>query len=287
MYAGELVELAALLAINASGVMRRVERWSGSGLRQYWLASKSRQERWNWAFKQCSQPPPKRKSTQQREHDLTGPGSVLRPLLEEILISEILTRVWTAICCGCEQQRQLEEATPLVRNVFGSHLEARHRSLNSLVSGDHLDADTTAALDRLRRRVEGWNDLLLGYVAESCDVDEFAFSPARTRDFSHDAEDASDRAQIWSLLMTSLRNTFRSGMAQPTRNHALNLRIAAGIVSSLPGDLVDSTGLMRSLWPLRMQHVAQDAARLIEQLLDLEPPVDPLPVRGPACLPPG
>ena len=52
----------------------------------------------------------------------------LRGVLEEILVSEVLTRVWTAVLCAHDACRGAEEAGPAARSVLLGHIEARHRA---------------------------------------------------------------------------------------------------------------------------------------------------------------
>src|SRR5687767_13829765 len=124
MHARELVEFAAVLASNGPAIIGHAARLSESGLEQYWSASRCRHERWSRRLKTFSY---ELQTTQTK--DMAARWEEIRSVLEEILTTEVLTRIWGAVCCDYEQQRGLDEASPVVRNVLASHLESRNRAL--------------------------------------------------------------------------------------------------------------------------------------------------------------
>lgn len=266
MHARDLVEFAALIATNGRTVIEHAERLSDSGLEQYWSATKCRHERWCRRLKQFSFEVQYAKTAEAGEQ-----WSDIRPILDEILTSEVLARVWAAVCCGYERRRDLDEASPVVRNVLASHLEARNRALNLMVYGHGLRVEEAVALNRMRRRNERWTDVLLGKLLPACEVREFAFSPNRAMDFADDANDSVDSETAWSLVLTSMRVAYH-GSTLPSVNDDLNSRIAAGILACFPSELFDSTGTLKSLWLVRMQHAASDTQGMIDELLAIDDP---------------
>ncbi|MBC8356175.1 MAG: hypothetical protein H8E66_29715 [Planctomycetes bacterium] len=265
MHARELVEFAAILASNGPAIIGHAERLSDSGLEQYWSASRCRQERWARSLKTFSYELQYTKTT-----DMAARWEEIREVLEEILTTEVLTRVWGAVCCGYEQQRGLDEASPVVRNVLAGHLEARNRALNLMVYGHGLRVEEAVILNRMRRRNERWNDMLLGYLPERVDAAEFGFSMARVREFTADTQNSPHPETAWSLLLASLRIAYQRHAHSSSPNEDLNCRVAAGILACLPGELFESTGTMKSLWLLRMQHAASDTQGMIDQLIALD-----------------
>ena len=265
MHARDLVEFAALLASNGSAIIGHAERLSDSGLEQYWSASRCRQERWARSLKTFSHELQYTPANEMDQH-----WKEIRHVLEEILTTEVLTRVWGAVCCGYERRRGLDEASPVVRNVVAGHLEARNRALNLMVYGNGLRVEEAVILNRMRRRNERWTDVLLGYLPATVDAGEFAFSASRVREFAADTAASEHPDTAWSLLLASLRIAYQRYACASTRNEALNRRVAAGILACLPGELFESTGTIKSLWLLRMQHAAKDTQGMIEQLIALE-----------------
>jgi hypothetical protein len=265
MHARELVEFAALIASNGPAIIGHAPRLSGSGLEQYWSASRCRHERWGRSLKTFSY-----ELQYVKASDMATRWAEIRNVLEEILTTEVLTRTWAAVCCGYERQRGLDEASPIVRNVLAGHLEARNRALNLMVYGHGLRVEEAVILNRMRRRNERWSDMLLGYLPESADTAKFAFSTARVKEFAADARGSVHSETAWSLLLASLRIAYQKQTCDPSPNEDLNRRVAAGVLACLPSELFESTGTLKSLWLLRMQHAANDTQGMIEELLALE-----------------
>jgi len=265
MHARELVEFAALLASNGPAIIGHAARLSDSGLEQYWSASRCRQERWARSLKTFSY-----ELQYTASKDMAERWADIRNVLEEILTAEVLTRIWGAVCCSYEQRRSLDEASPIVRNVLAGHLEARNRALNLMVYGHGLRVEEAVILNRMRRRNERWSDMLLGYLPDGEEVTEFAFSPARVKEFADDAKVSAHPETAWSLLLASLRIAYQRQTYSSSPNEDLNRRVAAGILACLPSELFETTGTLKSLWLLRLQHAANDTQGMIEQLLALE-----------------
>jgi hypothetical protein len=271
MHARDLVEFAALIASHGPTVIEHAGRLSESGLEQYWTATKCRHERWSRRLKQFSY------QVQYAKTDEVGAHwSEIRPVLEEILTSEVLARVWAAVGCGYEQRRGSDEAGPVVRNVLATHREARNRALNLMVYGHGLKVEEAVELNRMRRRNERWTDLLLGNLIPACDVSEFAFSAARAAEFGEATRESVDPDMAWSLLLASMRMPYQRSFTA-TCNGDLNARVAAGVLACFPGELFDSTGTLKSLWLVRMQHAASDTQGMIEQLIALDESPRPAP----------
>lgn len=264
MHARDLVEFAALLASNGSAVIEYAGRLSDSGLEQYWTATKCRHERWSRDLKEFSQLVQYAPVSEAGRH-----WRGIRPVLEEILTCEVLARVWAAVCCGYEQRRGAEHGGPVVRNVLTTHCEARNRALNLMVYGHGLKVEEAVDLNRMRRRNERWTDLLLGKLLPVCDVREFAFCASRADSFAEDARDSIDPELAWSLLLASMRMAYQRSFTT-TCNGDLNSQIAASILACLPSELFDSTGTLKSLWLVRMQHAASDTQGMIDQLIALD-----------------
>jgi hypothetical protein len=164
----------------------------------------------------------------------------------------------------------LDEASPIVRNVLAGHLEARNRALNLMMCGHGLRVEEAVSLNRMRRRNERWTDVLLGCLTESSEIAEFAFSIARVKDFGADIRASVHSETARSLLLASLRVAYQRHNCPASPNEDLNRRVAAGILACLPSELFESTGAIKSLWLLRMQHAANDTQGMIEQLIALD-----------------
>jgi len=268
MHARDLIELAALVTAHGPVLIGSDAPLPVGSIEQYWCSAKTRLDAWgrtlkdftisagaDVAFARMSWPP-------------------TRAAIEEILTGEILTRVWTAVLVACDRGRGQEELTPVAKSVWAGHLEARHRVLSLLVSSPAIDTLEAVAINRLRRRTERWADMLLGVLESVHDVSEFAVDVERVREFSSDLhyrEGLPGGRQVWPLVQSALRVAFQQGLAATSPNAATNGRIAAAIVGGFPPEVFDSTGLLRSLWHVRLENATDDAQGLVEDFLRNEP----------------
>ena len=264
MHARDLLELAALLASHGPLLVEHSAALPEESLQQYWNASQCRLDRWGRRLKQIQR--------QTHDPDLAG-------VLEEILTGEVLTRVWTAVVAGHDRRHRSDQAEPIARSVLMGHLEARWRVLSLLTSTSQISVPEAMRLDRLRNRAERWADLLLGYLSGVCNAREFAVDPARVEDFAQDLRSPAGLRggrQAWNLVQASLRAAFGQGLARSSPNADLNAQIAASILSCFPPELFHGTGLLCSLWTLRVYQTANDAEGMIDQLLALDDSTRPV-----------
>ena len=271
MHPSELVELAALVADHFPAFLLGSRELPDHGVRDYWVYAKCRSDRWQRALRAYTdaldaQLLPDRES-----------WLAIRPILEEILASEILSRVWAAAASGHAQRHRTRELDPVARSILQSHQESRHRALNLMVYGRGFNMVESVALNHLRRRCERWTDLLLGRMMQGADVTEFAFDAARTRDFAEDLQDARDEGEGrahsdvgWQLAFASLKAAFQNGMMPARPNADLNRRIGAAVISCFGSELFDADGLLKSVWLLRLESTASDTQGLIDELFRLD-----------------
>jgi hypothetical protein len=276
MHVRELVELGALLGCHGELFVCRAAEVRQKIIEQYWVASKCRISRWTQAMKDY----------QQGIHDGYGSSRqtacwlAVRPVLEEILGSDVLTRVWTGLGCGWDQRRQQVLYEPLLRSVSQGHVEARNRVLNIMVYGRGFSLTDVASLNRFRGRMESWTDMLLGYVMAEHDVREFAFDAERTEDFAESLRGRSHVAggdPARQLLLATLRGAFQSDLHRYSPNAELNRRIATSILACLDEDLFDATGMLRSAWIERLYSTTHETQGMIADLLAMDAPPGELP----------
>jgi hypothetical protein len=272
MHARELVEVAGLVALNGPLLVASAPPTSSVFLEQYWATSKCRFESWNRALKSCST-----LALEGTREDFDE-WIEIRAALDEILTSEMLTRVWTAVVVARDRRWSGDSAEPVARSVLAAHMEARQRALSLLLRGEGFSTQQAAALDRLRRRVERWTDVLLGGLLHLWDVREFAIDPERAEDFGIDL--ARQRShpggrQAWRMTLVSLRGAFQAGLSPISSNPDSNARITASILGCFQGELFDSTGLFQSLWMMRLSANASDAQGMITELLGPSSEVSP------------
>ncbi len=276
MHVRELVDVAGVVAYNGPLLIAGAGALAPAPLEQYWATSKCRVESWNRTLKAHA-----------RWAEQAGPLDTalkveLRATIEEILVSEILVRVWTAVLVGHDRRTRAGIDEPLARSVFDSHMNVQHRALKLLLHSNVFTTPQAVAINKLRRRAERWSDVLVGGLLSVCDLTEFAVDAERATDFADDLAHRREQAggrHAWRLTMVSLRGAFRTGLCPLAANPDGNARVTASILGCFPGELFDSTGLLQSLWMMRLSAVATDAQGLLDDLLDVSSPTPPAALR--------
>jgi len=266
MRANDLVELSAVLAVNGRAFIRGQGRLADGRIHEYWLASKSRHDRWTRAL------------TDYRERASRGTRvslswSRVSAVIEEVFTGEILTRVWTAIACEHDRRHGSTYVSPVVRSVLLAHLEARNRALGVLFDADDYELDEVLSMNRLRCRSERWTDVLLAQLVPDCDIADYAFDIKRVYDFAEDFSDGPggpDADQAWRILEASLKSSFRTEISNRAANADLNAQIASAIISCFQPGLRDSAGTLGSLWMERLSHTTLDTQAMIDELLSVD-----------------
>jgi hypothetical protein len=267
MHACDLVQLAALVADHGRAFAEGPGRVSSAALEDYWTASKCRLERWSRSLKSFTT------AMHLSRNDVLAQWPIVRPVIEEILLSETLTRVWSGVLAARDRRRGETEGEPIARSVMMGHLEARHRALTLLLHNPGVGTIAASELNRLRSRVERWVDLLVGGLLEDNEVNQFAIDPQRAREFAADLREHRQQPlaqHAWQLTLASLKSAFRPQQDSHSGNDDVNTRIAAAIVACFPPELFDATGVLQSLWVVRLTNATTDAQGMIDELVRMD-----------------
>lgn len=263
----QLVELAALTAYHGDAFLRSATGMSRTGVESYWAASRNRLNAWSQSLKQLETVA--RQMAYKDEYEVYGKEiwEKTLPLIEEILTSEVLTRIWTAIGCELDRRNETEEIEPFLRSTLVGHLEIRHRLLRLVFNKLKLDEEQLKRVDQIRRRAEKWNDILLGYLIKSCRIEEFAFDVNRVVDFAASLSHETPIGETThSLLLSSLRSSFKEGLGGNCPNPKINENVCEAILASFGSDIFDCTGPFHSLWKVRLRLAANDTQGMIDCL---------------------
>ncbi len=271
MNASDLVELAGLVSSATPALLRGDGKLNAAGGETYWTASKCRIDRWSRRLKESG-------SLVSEAGNSTSAPQVLY-VCEEILMAEILTRVWTAACAASDQSSGERELELIGRSVLVSHLESRRRVLNLMSTAPPGAAQRAArSLDHLRRVCERWADLLLAPFAPICNLEMIAHDRRRVLDFAQDSDEDARRDEISTtdqrrqLLSTSLRQAFQRPDTAANRNADLNAQIAAGILGCLGDASYDGPDVCADwLCHARLISSTAHAEQLISRLLSGNP----------------
>jgi len=269
MQSGELVELAALLATHGESIVRSDARLTERSLQEYWMTSRCRMDRWSRSLQRFTA------FTERQLGPLEPDDSIWRYMrgeLEEIFTAEVITRVWTAIAVAYDAKHVESDLESTARSILIGHIEIRHRALRLLIDPVAMDPAEAEWLNLLRRRSDRWTDLLIGrLVARKVgDVAEMACDRRRADDFARDLQrnqEAETESTAWSLMVKSLRAAFQKTKETPSPNADLNANIATSLLACFPADIFDSTGLVGSLWQVRLAHLADDVELMIERIV--------------------
>ncbi len=265
MHSVNTADLAAVLAHYGPGLLYHRKMLPTEAMTDYWTASRHRFDLWHHAIGRY------------RQIEKSGVAVLLRrwwdehtPLLEEVLVSEMLTRVYAALGAGLDRQCSQSEIKPVLHSVHLTHIEARNRVLQLMVYGRGGSIDEAVRLNRLRTEVERWTDVLLGAMAAQFPEPlEYAINQRRAAAHAADARSlpagaARDTAN-W-LAAVTMRDTLQRRTSAIVALPEANRQVAQAVMLCLRPDLFDSVGLMKSLWLQRMQNGADQADRVLEQM---------------------
>ncbi len=88
-------------------------------------------------------------------------------VVQEILLSEMLSRVWSATMVAHDDYQRTDELHGVAHSIHIGQIEAKNRALKILLSVELESSEVFERLNQLRRKVERWTDLLLGQLPDS------------------------------------------------------------------------------------------------------------------------
>jgi hypothetical protein len=265
MQAYQLVELGALIAANGSNFVREPARLPDARIGRYWSASRMRFDRWAKTLRKAAQ------GAGTMQDRPSSAWQAIEATLEEIFMSELLTRVWAAVACEHDRRQGYTSTSPVVRSIVLGHMESRNRALHAMFREQENDAKSVHVMNRLRHRSERWTDMLLAHLVPDCEVAQFAFDAKRCQDFADDLREefqGDQFDQAWRLMTVSLRATFVATAREHSPNADLNGQIGSSVAACFHPDVFDSSDLFRTFWIERLNHLTDDAQAMIEELLE-------------------
>ncbi len=267
MNAQELAEIGSWLAAHGQSLIFGQPQ-SLDAAKKYWAAAKCRLQRWSTALRMFGND----LSVDREDPEFHDPWPAMQIVIQEILISELLTRVWSAMMVGHDRKHETDELGGLAHSVHIGHLEAKNRAIRTMLKGRVANEKEFDRLNKLSHRIERWTDLYLSQLPFCQEAACFAFDQARVADFRsesdlYSAPEMRLRQQILSASMTEdLTEVADCFPANPE----LNSQIAAGIIACFSADRFDSYGLPKSAQMLWVEKSQGDTEYFIEQLVDLE-----------------
>jgi len=265
MHAKQMAEIGGWLSICSDVFTKGGRPANATQAMRYWSASKCRLQRWQAALKVFE-------SDFENPCEMHDPWHAIEVVIQEILISEVLTRVWTVVLIQHDRVIEHNEMQSIGQSVYIGHLECRNRALRLMISNRASNQSAYDRLEQLRRRMERWVDLLLSRLSDLKLAIQFGFDEHRVRDFAADRhmEGSERRDQVQKLLLASLSSSLNHGVKQWTANPDLNREIAAGVLACFPEDRFDPSGLPKSIMLMQMDQMQNDTHTMVQNLIDEE-----------------
>lgn len=261
MQSSLLVDLASLIARHAAAIVCRGNLISPAAVSRYWSASRSRFNDWHTALASPGQ--------------VVGLGSLSTatspqqrwwvetvPVLDDVLISEILARVMAAVADAIHQLHDTDEVAPIFQSVYRSQIEVSNRVQRVILAAPAAQNVTAVRLNQLRHDAENCIDAFVGSMGLSHTITRrYAICPDRAtaiaqqrRGYSSPALDQLAGTLINAAMHERLWRQRSGGTAFASSNQEL----AESILQMISPAMFDSLGMIKSM---RLQRLATDAER--------------------------
>jgi hypothetical protein len=249
-----LAELAGLLSVHALQIVESPDRVSQESFRQLAEISQKRADAWHLRMQSLLG------GSHHWSHLYADGLDPRSPLIEEILVSEILSRVVAGLLTAQGQQRGDQVACRMGADVFNAHQPSRRLVLTQMI--EMLDAQNPAVrkLDRLRRLAERWTDILLGPLACRFSIKQLVFDPARANDYGQSILPYLTTPAGSGLFAAGLRVAFPETIIGVPAHAGFHRDMAAAVMGLLPKELFECDGGMLPLRTVRsLRRIAADA----------------------------
>ena len=173
---------------------------------------------------------------------------ILLQTAEQLFLCEMVSRVWTTVLLGIDQKTGRNDLTKIGRNVVGGLLQVRNSVLWRLTVQPIGMQSHIAKIEQLRRRSDRWTDLLIGNLAGSSDLFEFAFEKERARDFAIESigvDPCSGPSPVEYLLTAGLRIAFLEQLSSTSLQEPAFLKLIESIFAALPSNTLDCEETLR------------------------------------------
>lgn len=173
-----------------------------------------------------------------------------QPAFIDVFAGGLVARVWGAILTACDRQRKTLTAERTARTVLARHDQAQQQILRLMVDGPYLTLERVVALDRIRRKIERWSDLLVGHIIRRYGVSDFTYDAERALDFGEEQLrhcHGALRDQVWDMYFLCLRSAFPKTTLPRGVHGERRDEVLKAILGSLPESLFLGDGIMASI----------------------------------------
>ena len=237
-----LTEVAAIMAAHSQIFIEQQDEVTTEAVGDYYILSRNRFNRWMRDLDDLE----RGVQIQDPLHlvGLISGRPATRGIVEQILINEMVTRVWTLLLLARDAHNGIDRIRPVARNIYMGHLAVRHKALGVVLSDDRLTPIDLLAIDKLRKSAERWTDLLCCSIMGQYDLWDFAFDKERSREFLRDRTDQSGlshRSRGWVLILAGLRHSFQEEEGLSASVHNDDRRLIRLMLNCFPQDAPEMT----------------------------------------------
>lgn len=265
MHIASFAELAAVLANSGPSMLHQHRPVSPEAVNAYWSTSRSRLDLWHQAMARFT------------HAKATGDPVRMRVwweqhlgVLEEILVSELMTRTVAAIADGLDRREGNDHFSPITQAIYLSHLEARNRVLSAILDRRGCPVPDAVRLNQIRRASERWIDALIGRLSGADgQLARFGLDISRVAEHARDARESAaietTAATAWLTHAAMADGLSRRLTPRASLPHA-NRAVADSVLMILGPHLFDGLGMPKSLWMHRItSHVDRTDQKLDEE----------------------
>jgi hypothetical protein len=236
-----LTEVAALLASHNRVFVEHPAELSPQVAGDYYILSRNRFNRWTRHLKDIETGVPITDPT--LLVDLSCERPAASSIAAQILMNEMLVRIWTVMLIARDRYRNQERLQPLADNVFLRQLAVRKQALLVCLNDATLTSHDVVEIDKLRASTQRWTDLLNCALMGQYDLWQYAFDEDKAREFLQDRleqRSMDHRSEAWVLILSGLRFSFPDRGALSVPLHEEDRRIVRLMLASFPEDAADT-----------------------------------------------
>ncbi len=251
MYTYQQVRLAGWLALSSQEILPSLHHFTMVQAGQFHVAHK---RRLNWCLAQAESA----SQTQQFA------------LLRGVMLTEILTRVWTATVDGWYQTNETFEPTSDATFCVFKSIQADHAALKQKLSNLITRPTHLFKIRELARSCEHWTDLLLGYMTDIPGTGLYGYSRDRIEEHGSDVRwqlASSQGLAARKFTNLALKQKF-GGHVEPCFEGNDTLREFNGVCSTSILSCVDKFRVdIPESWIDYCTHPANQAISMAERLI--------------------
>lgn len=265
MHCVTLADLAATLAQHGPSFLAVRPDLNSHTIMRYWTASRSRHELWHRALRRF------------KDAKNMGDYSSLHrwwqehlPVMEEVFVSELLSRVVAAIASetaahigpdlGCEDLGDGDNLAAVAHNVFVAQLEVSNRVSQTVLDAAGSRTHDIVQLNRLRYGVDRWSDWLVALTSlNPSRCFKYAIDVERSKTFSEEIRETATgnhREMTTWLMNAAMRDMLVRRTSDSPGLPNANYEVASAVLGLFRPELFDDYGVPKSLWLNRLQREA-------------------------------